>query len=141
MNFSHQQRIIALWIVFLFGTVFHTQLALMPLLYGQSVAMAGAQGVMPEVHFWLMLGFFTLPMTAIAAVLFSEARPLRVAHLGLTVFYSAMNLVHVVSDLLVQPIVWAQIALMLLVLGNGVLLNLSALRWYEAGARKPWRAL
>lgn len=34
MEIAIQGKIIALWAVFLFGMVFHSQLAMMPLLYG-----------------------------------------------------------------------------------------------------------
>ena len=40
---DYQVKIIALWTVFLLGTVFHTQLALMPLFHGLDVAIVGHQ--------------------------------------------------------------------------------------------------
>ncbi len=38
MEITLQEKIIALWIVFLLGMLFHTQLALMPLFHGLKVA-------------------------------------------------------------------------------------------------------
>ena len=38
---NYREKIIALWTVFLLGTLFHTQLALMPLFHGIDVAIMG----------------------------------------------------------------------------------------------------
>ena len=127
---NSQVKIIALWAVFLFGTIFHTQLALMPLLYGENVAIPSYQGIgTPVSHLWLMLGFFVLPMIAIAATLFYTSRRYRAIHFGLTVVYTVMNFLHVVLDLMVKPIEWYQIALMVVVFIIGLLLNIVAFQW------------
>ncbi len=124
-----QGEIIALWMVFLFGMVFHTQLAMMPLLYGADIAIPHYHGKTPISHLWMMLGFFTLPMGAIAATALYSSPVYRLAHFGLTLVYSVLNLLHVTMDLRVQPIEWYQIALMLLVFVNGLVLNWVAYRW------------
>lgn len=126
---NSQEKIIALWTVFLLGTIFHTQLALMPLLYGEDVAIPSYQGTTPVSHLWLMLGFFVLPMIAITATLFYSSRRYRIIHFGLTIFYTVMNLLHVVLDLMVSPIEWFQIALMVVVFIIGILLNIVAFQW------------
>lgn len=128
---THQQKIIALWSVFLFGTLFHTQLGLMPLFYGETVAMSGTNGTTNVSHLWLMLGFFTLPLIAIVATALTNSRRYKVAHFGLTIFYSIMNLFHVVLDLLVKPIAWYQVTLMALLFAVGILLNLVAYQWMQ----------
>ncbi len=132
MSLNRQQKIINLWVVFLLGTLFHTQLALIPLFHGVSVTVH-------ENHnsgnllliLWLMLAFFILPMLAITATVFSSSRRYRIIHFGLTVFYSIMNLFHVVLDLLVRPIAWHQITLMLFLFIVGLLLNLVAFQWIK----------
>lgn len=137
MKVSYQEKIIALWATFLFGTLFHTQLGLMPLFHGLNVVHAPAQG--PESIapiLWLMLGFFVLPMFAIIVTAFHDSKRYRVVHFGLTLFYSVMNLLHVVLDLQVQPIVWSQITLMVILLAIGVLLNVVAYQWMRS---QPWR--
>jgi hypothetical protein len=58
MGIPLQGQIIALWVVFLFGMVFHSQLAMMPLLYGESIAIPRYGGKTPVSHLWMMLGFF-----------------------------------------------------------------------------------
>jgi hypothetical protein len=131
MKINNQEKIIALWSVFLLGTVFHTQLALMPLLYGQNVAMSGYNGIMPPSHSWLMLGFFILPVVAIIVTVFNDSRRYKILHFGLTVFYSVMNLLHVILDLLVTPIEWPQIILMVIVFINGIFLNIVAFQWMK----------
>ncbi len=129
MDLSIQAKIIALWAVFLFGTVFHSQLAFMPILYGENVAMPSYKGKMPLSHLWLMLGFFVIPMVAIFLTVFYVSPMYRMIHFGVTVFYTLMNFVHAAMDLTVRPIEWYQIALMVIVFINGVALNILAYQW------------
>ncbi|MEB3177758.1 MAG: hypothetical protein VKL59_01755 [Nostocaceae cyanobacterium] len=131
MAVNYRGKIIALWTVFLLGTLFHTELGLMPLFHNLPVAesqkaesLADISGIM-----WLMLGFFVLPMLAIIATAFADSPRYRIIHFGLTVVYSILNLLHVILDLFVQPIVWYQIALMVLLFFVGLLLNLVAFQW------------
>lgn len=133
MDIPLQGQIIALWIVFLFGMVFHSQLAMMPLLYGEDIAMPRYGGKTPISHLWLMLGFFAIPMVAIAATVFYTAPPYRMIHFGLTVAYSVLNFLHAAMDLTVRPIEWYQIALMVIVFINGILLNVVAFQWVQTG--------
>jgi hypothetical protein len=127
---NHRGKIIVIWVIFLVGTLFHTQLGLMPLFHGLSVAESQAQSL-AEISWvlWLMLGFFVLPMFAAIATAFTDTRRYRVIHFGLTVFYSVMNLLHVIADLVVQPIHWYQITLMIILFAIGLLLNIVAFQW------------
>lgn len=131
MEFGLQTQIIALWAVFLFGMVFHSQLAMMPLLYGESIAMPETKGKMPVFHLWLMLGFFAIPMVAIVLTVINASPTYRVLHFGLTLFYTVMNFLHAAMDLQVRPIEWYQIVLMVLVFANGLVLNLVAFQWMQ----------
>ena len=131
MDVSIQVQIIALWTGFLFGLVFHSQLAMMPLLYGQSVAMPESSGKMPIIHSWLMLGFYAIPMIAIAATATTDSPIYRIIHFGLTIAYTVMNFTHAAMDLGVKPIEWYQILLMVIVFLNGILLNVIAFQWMQ----------
>lgn len=131
MAANYRERIIALWTVFLLGTLFHTQLNLMPLFHGlpaieseKATTINDISGIM-----WLMLGFFVLPMLAIIVTSCTDLKRYRIIHFGLTIFYSIMNLLHVILDLFVQPVLWYQIALMVLLFFVGLLLNITAFQW------------
>lgn len=52
-------------------------------------------------------------------------------HFGLTVVYTVMNFTHAAMDLGVKPIEWYQIALMVIVFINGILLNIVAFQWMQ----------
>jgi hypothetical protein len=104
---------------------------MMPILYGQDIAMPGYRGKMPISHPWLMLGFFAIPMVAIALTVFNASLTYRVIHFGLTVSYTGINFLHAAMDLRVKPIEWHQIALMVLVFINGILLNIVAFQWMQ----------
>jgi hypothetical protein len=135
MTVSLQLQIVALWAVFLFGMVFHSQLAMMPMLYGEDVAMPAYKGKMPASHPWLMLGFYVIPMVAIALTVVNTSPTYRLIHFGLTLAYSVMNFLHGAADLMVQPVEWHQILLMVIVFINGLLLNWVAYQWLVAA---PW---
>ncbi len=132
MNLTIQVQIIALWAVFLFGLIFHTQLALMPQLYGVSVAIPRYKGKTPVSHLWGMLGFFALPMIAIVATALNASPLYRAIHFGLTVFYTVMNFLHLALDLRVKPIEWYQIVLVTILFINGIVLNVIAFQWMQS---------
>ncbi|QMS92237.1 hypothetical protein HUN01_33350 [Nostoc edaphicum CCNP1411] len=131
MAVNYRERIIAIWTVFLLGTLFHTQLNLIPLFHGLPVVESQKATTINDISeiMWLMLGFFVLPMLAIIATAFTDSKRYRIMHFGLTVFYSIMNLLHVILDLFVQPLLWYQIALMVLLFFVGLLLNITAFKW------------
>ena len=73
---NYREKIIALWTVFLLGTLFHTQLALMPIFHGIDVAIMSHHhqetATMAEIEpiSWGMLLFFALSMLAKSVRLF-----------------------------------------------------------------------
>ncbi|MEH1965573.1 MULTISPECIES: hypothetical protein [unclassified Nostoc] len=136
MLINYREKIIALWTVFLLGTLFHTQLGLMPLFHGLTVVESQRATSISDISgiMWLMLGFFVLPMLAIIATAFIDSNRYRMIHFALSVFYSLMNLLHLIADLSVKPILWYQIALMLLLFLIGLLLNVVAFQWMR---RRP----
>jgi hypothetical protein len=138
-NYAHQ--IIALWTVFLLALLFHTDLGLMPLFHGQNIAHSHDYQDISWI-LWLMLAFFVLPLGAIILPTFTDHHRYRVFHFWLTIVYSILNFAHLVADLLVSPIAWYQIALMMLTLMIGLLLNLVAYRWLTRYHREymgePW---
>ena len=139
---NYREKIIALWTVFLLGTLFHTQLALMPLFHGIDVAIMGHHhqetATMAEITpiLWGMLIFFILPMVVIVATAFYDFKRYRVFHFGLTIVYTVLNLSHAIADLLVTPIAWYQIVLMVFLLLIGIVLNLVAYQWMRMGSRR-----
>jgi hypothetical protein len=139
----YETKIITLWSAFLLGTLFHTQLGLMPLFHGINVARADVHDS-PEnvaIVLWLMLAFFTLPMVAMIATTFTHSKRYRTIHFGGTVVYSVMNLMHLMADLFVTPIVWSQIALMTILLVIGLILNLVSFQWMQSGGHPRSRQI
>lgn len=135
-----QEKIIVLWAVFLLGTLFHTQLGLIPLFHGINIARANAPSAtnVNEITsiLWGMLAFFAIPMLAIIVTAFTSSKRYRIFHFGLTVVYSVLNLLHVILDLMVKPIVWSQISLMIILFIIGLLLNLVAWQWMQGYSRR-----
>lgn len=125
-------KIAALWTVFLLGTLFHTQLALMPLFHGVSVVESHTEGVVGmNAVLWFMLIFFALPMLAIIGCALYPSRPFSRAHLGVTLIYTILNLFHLGMDAVIAVPAY-QLVLMSLLLGIGLLLNLVSYQWVRA---------
>jgi hypothetical protein len=129
---KYPEKIIALWTAFLLGTLFHTQLGLMPLFHGQSVAHAHDSPEATVAIFWLMLIFFLFPLLGIVLPLFWENQSYRRVHFAFTILYSVLNLLHLIADLCLTSIVWYQIFLMAVLLAIGLLLNFVAYQWLKA---------
>ncbi len=130
MAIKHQEKIITLWIVFLLGLLFHTQLGLMPLFHDLSIVSSPAKDL-SEISpvLWLMLAFFVVPMAAIVGTLFTDSYAYRKLHFSLTVFYTMLNISHLVADLFVVPIAWYQILLMAILVVLGLVINLVSFQW------------
>ncbi len=126
---NYQEKIIALWTVFLLGTLFHTQLALMPLFHGLSVAESHTHEFV-DLSFvmWFMAIVFTLPMIAIVATAFEYSKSYRIFHFGLTVLYTVSNFLHFVLDILVKVPSY-QLFLMVFLIVIGILLNIVSFQW------------
>lgn len=130
MSNNYPQKISALWTAFLLGTLFHTDLGLMPLFHGIPVEHSHATGNLNEI-FGFMLIFFVLPMLAIIASTFTQAKPYRTFHFGLTIVYSILNLGHLIADIVVLA-PWYQLVLMVILLLIGLLLNLVSFQWLKS---------
>jgi len=129
---NNRNQIIILWIVFLLGLLFHTDLGLMPLFHNLSVVSSPATN-MDEIALimWLMLGFFIPPMAAIIATAFINSRGYRKLHFALSLIYTMLNFSHLIADLMVKPVVWYQITLMVILLIIGLLINLVSFQWVK----------
>ncbi len=130
MKSNYPNQISALWTAFLLALLFHTDLGLMPLFHGQNIAYFHDTQDISWV-LWLMLCFFVPPLCAIVLSTFTDRKSYRIGHFWLTVIYSLLNIAHLIADLLVTPIAWYQIALMTILVGIGMLLNLVAYRWMK----------
>lgn len=131
---SHAAKAIVLWIVFLLGTLFHTQLALMPLFHGLSVAESHTHEFLSlDVLFWLMLVFFLVPLLAILVALFEPSQRYRTVHFGLTLVYTVLNFAHLLADIAIRVPSY-QIFLMAFLLFVGLILNIVVYQWMRDGA-------
>ena len=138
---QYQEKIISLWVVFLLGLLFHTQLGLMPLFHGLNIITSQSQN-MAEIApiMWMMLSFFVLPMAAIIGTVFTNSRGYRTIHFGFTVLYTMLNLSHLITDIMVQTDLY-QIVLMAILFAIGLLINIVSWQWMRdrshTSARHP----
>lgn len=132
---SFTVKITGLWTVFLLGTLFHTQLALMPLFHGMGVAESHTHNFASvDAVMWFMLLFFSLPLLAIIGCVFLTSRRFRLLHFVTTVVYTILNLLHLVIDTLIAAPSY-QLALMTLLLLVGLLVNVVSYQWIKIDSR------
>lgn len=130
---NNRIKVIMLWGVFLFGMISHTLLAVMPVFWGQSVAMTqeqiAANPMAPMM--WMMLFFFLFPMIMIVLTLSIEVKWCRITNLVLSLLFTLMNIWHLIGHLGESPVDSCQIVLLTFVLISGILLNIFSFRWMK----------
>ncbi|MCK4359570.1 MAG: hypothetical protein KAW92_12695 [Candidatus Cloacimonetes bacterium] len=129
----NRMRVITLWIIFLFGMIFHGNLALMPLFWGESVAMS--EDIIAKNPFessmWMMLTFFLIPMIIIVLTSFIETKWYRITNFVFTLLFTLMNIWHLIGHLGETPVDPRQIVLLTFVFISGVMLNIVSFRWLK----------
>jgi hypothetical protein len=136
-TWNYRIKIITLWTAYLLGMLFHTQLALMPLFHGLSVAESHTHEYLSlATILWLMLAVFGIALGAIITTAFVENRQYRGLHLGLTLLYTLINALHLLLDMKVGVPNY-QLFLMAYLLGIGLLLNGVSYQWLRSGLNNP----
>ena len=134
---DHALRLRQLWLVYLLAMLFHVDLGLMPLFHGLSPEIASH--VKPErlsLVFWGMLIYFLIPLLVILLITWTASNPAtagrwrwwRRGHFWLSVVYTITNVPHLIADILVPDSRGDQVALMVVLLGLGLLINVEGWR-------------
>ena len=130
---SNKAKVVTLWVIFLFGMTFHSLLAIMPLFWGQSIAMSPEQIAKNPMasSMWMVLFFFLLPMIITVVTLFIEAKWYKVTNFVLSILFTLMNIYHLTGHLGESPVDPRQIMLLTFVLISGILLNIVSFKWIK----------
>lgn len=146
---DHALRLRSLWLTYLLAMLFHVDLGLMPLFHGISPQIESQlDPARLPLLFWAMLVYFLLPLAAILLIAYaaSEAgvsgrgrwRWWRRLHFWLSVAYTVTNLPHLVAEILVPDSRGDQVALMLVLVLIGLLINREGWQWWrELSPRGP----
>lgn len=130
---NNRLKVVSLWILFLFGIIFHGILALTPIFWAKSVAMSeeliAANPMVPML--WMMLIIWLIPMIIIAVTIFIEAKWYRITNFVFSLLFSLMNIWHLMGHLGETPVDPRQIVLLTFVLISGILLNIASLKWIK----------
>jgi hypothetical protein len=89
--------------------------------------------------FWGMLIYFLLPLLSILLITWTASNPAtavrwrwwRRAHFWLSVVYTVTNLPHLIADIVVPDSRGDQVALMVVLLLIGLLINVEGWRWWR----------
>ena len=137
---DHALRLRQLWLTYLLAMLFHVDLGLMPLFHGLSPEIKSQ--VDPSrlvLVFWGMLIYFLIPLLAILLITWTASNPApsggwrwwRRVHFWLSVVYTITNVPHLIADILVPDSRTDQVALMGVLLGIGLLINVEGWRWWH----------
>ncbi|MFN6357163.1 MAG: hypothetical protein ACK4ZO_14425 [Cyanobacteriota bacterium] len=137
---DHALRLRQLWLAYLLAMLFHVDLGLMPLFHGLSPEIESRvdPSRLPLV-FWGMLIYFLLPLLAILLITWTASNPAtagrwrwwRRVHFWLSVVYTVTNVPHLLADILVPDSRSDQVALMVVLLAIGLLINVEGWRWWR----------
>jgi len=140
-------RLCSLWIAYLLAMLFHVDLGLMPLFHGLSPEIESQ--VPPERLgwlFWAMLIYFLIPLFSLLRLSWAASEPdrrggwrgwrgWRRLHFWISVVYTITNIPHLIADILVPDSRGDQVALMVVLLLIGLLINREAWAWWREAAR------
>lgn len=137
---DHALRLRTLWLVWLLAMLFHVDLGLMPLFHGLSPEI---ESTVPPARLPLLFGammlYFVVPLATILLITWAASdggppsrwRGWKRFHFWLSVLYTVTNLPHLVADILVPDSRLDQVALMVVLLLIGLLINVEAWRWWR----------
>lgn len=128
-----QQRIGVLWLIMLAGFVVHTLLGLLPVFFGQSVAMPNAQEGDLVVATWMTLATTLLPLLLAMLLVAWQGNALRWPNLIVAVLFLLLNLVHPLETLEAEVTPWHQLLLMAFMIVLGIVLVVQSWRWVKQG--------
>ena len=130
---NNRLKVVSLWILFLFGMIFHSLLAMFPLFWGQSIAMSeeliAKNPIGPSIR--MMLFFFLLPMIIILQTLFFEKKWYKITNFVFTLLFTLMNVWHLIGHINESPVDPYQITLLTFVLTSGIVLNIVSFEWIK----------
>lgn len=136
-----------LWLAWLLAMLFHVDLGLMPLFHGQSPEIESQVPVaMLPLLFGAMLGYFLVPLACVVTIAYAASdpghadrwRPWRRLHFWISAVYTVSNLPHLIADILVPDSRADQVALMVVLVLIGLLINGEGWAWWrERDSRSP----
>jgi hypothetical protein len=132
-----------LWLAWLLAMLFHVDLGLMPLFHGQSPEIESQVPVaMLPLLFGAMLGYFLVPLACVVTIAYAASdpshaarwRPWRRLHFWISVVYTVSNLPHLIADILVPDSRADQVALMVVLVLIGLVINGEGWAWWRDAA-------
>jgi hypothetical protein len=137
---DHALRLRQLWLAYLLAMLFHVELGLMPLFHGLSPEIESqvAPNRLPLVYGGMLI-YFLIPLLAILLITWTASDPAtaggwrwwRRTHFWLSVVYSVTNIPHLIADIVVPDSRGDQVALMVVLLVLGLVINAEGWRWWR----------
>lgn len=143
---DHALRLRSLWTCWLLAMIFHVDLGLMPLFHGLSPEIEShVDPALLPLLFTAMLIYFLIPLGSILLISWQASDPAsaglrwphawRRVHFWISVAYTVSNVPHLLADILVPDSRTDQVALMVVLVLLGLLINREGWIWWrQSGA-------
>lgn len=143
---DHALRLRSLWTCWLLAMIFHVDLGLMPLFHGLSPEIEShVDPALLPLLFTAMLVYFLIPLGSILLISWQASDPAsagrrwprtwRRGHFWISVAYTVSNVPHLLADILVPDSRTDQVALMVVLVLLGLLINREGWIWWrQSGA-------
>lgn len=143
---DHSLRLRFLWTCWLLAMIFHVDLGLMPLFHGLSPEIEShVDPALLPLLFTAMLVYFLIPLGSILLISWQASDPAsagrrwprawRRVHFWISVVYTVSNVPHLLADILVPDSRTDQVALMVVLVLLGLLINREGWIWWrQSGA-------
>lgn len=143
---DHGLRLRSLWTCWLLAMIFHVDLGLMPLFHGLSPEIEShVDPALLPLLFTAMLVYFLIPLGSILLISWQASDPAsagrrwpsawRRIHFWISVAYTVSNVPHLLADILVPDSRTDQVALMVVLVLLGLLINREGWIWWrQSGA-------
>lgn len=137
---DHALRLRSLWTCYLPAMIFHADLGLMPLFHGISPEIEShVDPARLPLLFGAMLVYFLVPLVSILLIAYAASDPVHERrwrpwcrfHFWISVVYTVTNLPHLIAEIVVPDSRADQVALMVVLLAIGLLINLEGWRWWH----------
>ncbi|MBV1915503.1 MAG: hypothetical protein KUG72_08955 [Pseudomonadales bacterium] len=126
---NYESKITNLWMLIFMGLLLHSFMYLLPLFYGESVAISNPRENGLTSLTWMILICNLLPMLMIFLLQLSEKTYMRWFNFYFSLPFLLLNLGHPFENMNIDPVPWDQVILQLFLAMTSIALTIFSYQW------------
>jgi len=126
---NYESKIPNLWMLIAIGLFLHSFMYLLPLFYGESVAVLNPRENGLTYLTWLILICILLPMMMILILQLSQRPSVLWINFALSLPFLLLNVGHPFENLAVDQVAWDQVLLQIFIAISSIVLTLFSFKW------------